>query len=146
MQALQLDRTAISFSPDGMTAYLRLPEPEMGMQYRLDDIQAALLDGGVKKGIDRKAIQNMIQSRVYGRAVAVAAGKAPQDGKDGYFEYMFESQLDGKPRINEDGTVSYTIKLFEMVTEGQVIAQYHPAIQGEDGYTVKDAPVGCLSS
>lgn len=49
MQALQLDRTAISFSPDGMTAYLRLPEPEMGMQYRLDDIQAALLDGGVKK-------------------------------------------------------------------------------------------------
>ncbi len=141
MQTLQLDRTAISFSPDGMTAYLRLPEPEMGMQYRLDDIQAALLDGGVKKGIDRKAIQNMIQSRVYGRAVAVAAGKAPQDGKDGYFEYMFESQLDGKPRINEDGTVSYTIKLFEMVTEGQVIAQYHPAIQGEDGYTVKDAPV-----
>lgn len=141
MQTLQLDRTAISFSPDGMTAYLRLPEPEAGMQYRLEDIQEALSAGGVKRGIDTKAIAGMLQSRIYGRSVAVAAGKAPKDGKDGYFEYMFESQLDGKPRINEDGTVSYAIKLFEMVTEGQVIALYHPAVQGEDGYTVKDAPV-----
>lgn len=141
MQTLQLDRTAISFSPDGMTAYLRLPEPEAGMQYRLEDIQDALSASGVKKGIDQKAIVGMLQSRTYGRSVAVAAGKVPVDGKDGYFEYMFESKLDGKPRINEDGTVSYAIKLFEMVTEGQVIALYHPAIQGVDGYTVKDAPV-----
>ena len=137
MQALQLDRTAISFSPDGMTAYLRLPEPEAGMQYRLEDIQDALSASGVKKGIDQKAIVGMLQSRTYGRSVAVAAGKVPVDGKDGYFEYMFESKLDGKPRINEDGTVSYAIKLFEMVTEGQVIALYHPAIQGVDGYTVR---------
>ena len=141
MQTLQLDRTAISYSPDGMTAYLRLPEPAAGVESCLEDVESALLAGGVKQGIDQKAILNMIRSRIYDRSVAVATGKAPQDGKDGYFEYMFQSQLDGKPKINEDGTVSYAIKLFEMVTEGQVIAKYHPAVQGVDGYTVKDAPI-----
>ena len=143
MQTLQLDRTAISFSPDGMTAYLRLPEPEpgTGLNYSPEAVQAALAAGGVKRGIDQKAILNMIRSRIYDRSVAVAAGKPPQAGKDGYYEYLFQSQLDGKPRINEDGTVSYAIKLFEMVTEGQVIAKYHPAVQGVDGYTVKDTPV-----
>lgn len=141
MQTQQLDRTAISFSPDGMTAYLRLPEPLDGLKYRLEDVQAALSASGVKAGVDQKAIIGMIQDRVYGRAVPVASGKPQKDGKDGYFEYMFQKQLDGKPRINEDGTVSYAIKLFEMVTEGQQIAQYHPAVQGEDGYTVKGTPV-----
>lgn len=141
MQTLQLDRTAISYSPDGMTAYLRLPEPAAGVKYSLEDVEAALVAGGVKQGIDQRAILNMIRSRIYDRSVAVATGKAPQDGIDGYFEYMFQSQLDGKPRINEDGSVSYAIKLFEMVTEGQVIAKYHPAVPGVDGYTVKDTPI-----
>lgn len=141
MQTLQLDRTAISFSHDGMTAYLRLPEPMQGQKYRLEDVQAALTASGVKSGIDQEAIRGMVRDGIYGRPVVVATGKAPQDGKDGYFEYMFQSQLDGKPRINEDGTVSYAIQLFEMVTEGQVIAKYHPAIQGMDGYTVKDTPL-----
>ncbi len=141
MQTQQLDRTAVSFSPDGMTAYVRLPEPFDGQKYRLEDVQAALSASGVKTGIDKNAILGMIQGGVYGRSVPVASGKPPKDGIDGYFEYMFQRQLDGKPRINEDGTVSYAIKLFEMVTEGQQIALYHPAVQGEDGYTVKETPV-----
>ncbi len=141
MQTQQLDRTAVSFSPDGMTAYLRLPEPFEGLKYSLEDVQAALSASGVKTGIDQKAIIGMIKDEIYGRSVPVASGKPQKDGIDGYFEYMFQQQLDGKPRINEDGTVSYAIKLFEMVTEGQQIAQYHPAIQGEDGYTVKGTPV-----
>ncbi len=141
MQALQLDRKAITFSRDAMTAYLRLPEPLGGQKYRLEDVQAALAASGVKSGIDQGEIQNMIRAGIYDRPIAVASGKAPQDGVDGYYEYKFQSQLDGKPKIKEDGSVSYAIQLFEMVTEGQVIAVYHPAIQGSDGYTVKDTPV-----
>ena len=48
MQTQQLDRTAVSFSPDGMTAYVRLPEPFDGQKYRLEDVQAALSASGVK--------------------------------------------------------------------------------------------------
>lgn len=141
MQTLQLDRTAVSFSHDGMTAYLRLPEPLGGQKYRLEDVQAALAASGVKNGVDKEELLSMVNDGIYNRSVAVATGKVPQDGKDGYFEYLFKSQLDGKPRINEDGSVSYAIQLFEMVTEGQVIAKYHPAVQGIDGYTVKDTPL-----
>ena len=141
MQTQQLDKTAVTFSRDAMIAYLRLPEPLGGQTYRLEDVQAALSAGGVKSGIDQKEILNMIRSGIYNRPIAIASGKAPQEGKDGYYEYKFQSQLDGKPRINEDGTVSYAIQLFEMVTEGQVIAIYHPAVQGKEGYNVKGAPI-----
>lgn len=141
MQTLQLDKTAIAISQDSMTAFLRLPEPLGGQQYSLEEIQAALADSGVKCGIDQKAILQMIQGRVYNNSVAVASGQAPKDGTDGYYEFKFRSKLDGKPRINEDGSVNYAIQLFEMVNEGQVIALYHPAVQGVDGYTVKDIPL-----
>lgn len=141
MQTLQLDKSAISISHDAMTAYLRLPEPLAGQKYRLEEVQAALVAGGIKNGIDQQELLNMINNGIYNHSVAIASGKAPQDGIDGYYEYRFQSQLDGKPRINEDGSVSYAIQLFEMVTEGQVIAKYHPAVKGVDGYTVKDTPI-----
>lgn len=102
---------------------------------------AAPISSGIRRGIDQNVIQQMVQGAVYDRTVAVASGQEPQNGTDGYYEYKFRRQLDGKPRINEDGTVSYTIQLFEMVYEGQEIAVYHPAVHGVDGYTVKDAPL-----
>ncbi len=141
MQAQQLDKTAISISQDSMTAYLRLPEPLQGQNYQLEDVKAVLESAGVKVGIDEEAIKKMLDYGIYNRTMAVATGKAPQNGIDGYYEYKFQRQLDGKPRINEDGTVSYAVQLFELVQQDQVIAIYHPAVRGENGYTVKDAPV-----
>lgn len=141
MQTLALDQSAIAISQDGMTAYLRLPEPLEGQQYQIEDIVALLEKSGVKVGIDQKAIATVLRNRRYNEAVAVANGKIPKDGIDGFFEYKFQRKLDGKPRIREDGSVSYAIQLFELVEEGQVIALYHPAVQGVDGYTVKDAPL-----
>ncbi len=141
MQTIQLDRKAVTISQDSMTAYLCLPKPLDGQKYSLEDVQTVLADSGIRRGIDQNVIQQMVQGAVYDRTVAVASGQEPQNGTDGYYEYKFRRQLDGKPRINEDGTVSYTIQLFEMVYEGQEIAVYHPAVHGVDGYTVKDAPL-----
>lgn len=143
MQTQLLDKSAITFSQDAMTAYLRLPEPLGAQQYQVQDIQAALAENGVKTGINNDALTQVVSKGIYNRTVAVATGKQPKDGTDGYYEYFFQQTLDGKPHIKEDGSVDYSIKLFEMVNEGQVIAVYHPAIPGEDGYTVKETPVRC---
>ncbi len=141
MQTLQLDKTAISISQDSMTAYLRLPEPLKGQRYQPEDVLAALDSAGVKAGIDAEAILKMIDYGIYNRTMTVASGRAPQNGTDGYYEYKFQRKLDGKPKINEDGSVSYAIQLFEMVNKDQVIAVYHPAVRGMNGYTVRDTPV-----
>lgn len=141
MQTVQLDRRAVMISQDFMTAYLCLPKPLDGLKYSLEEVQGVLEDSGVKRGIDKDMIQKMVRDGIYDRSVAVAVGEEPKNGIDGYYEYKFQRHLDGKPRINEDGTVSYAIQLFEMVNEDQVIAIYHPAVHGVDGYTVKDVPL-----
>lgn len=141
MQTLQLDKRAVMISQDFMTAYLCLPKPLDGLKYTLEDVQAVLEDCGVKRGIDQEMIKKMVQGGIYERSVAIATGEEPKNGTDGYYEYKFQRHLDGKPKINEDGSVSYAIQLFEMVNEGQVIAVYHPAVPGVDGYSVKDVPI-----
>ena len=144
MQNHSLENIAVTFSQDSMTAYLRLPEPLEGQIYQVDEIRNVLIANGVKYGIDDAAIQKLLDHENYNRNVEVAFGKPAKDGVPGYYEYFFQQKLEGKPAINEDGTVNYQIKLFELVSEGQTIAVYHPAVHGIDGCTVKDTPVRAL--
>ena len=56
---------------------------------------------------------------------------------DGYYEYNFNSSLDHKPKLLPNGTADYwSVHLIEEVSKGQVIATYHPAVEGRDGATV----------
>ena len=49
------------------------------------------------------------------------------DGTDGYYEYKFDTNFDGKPEPLPDGSVDYwSVHSIESVTAGQVIAVYHP--------------------
>ncbi len=137
MQMPEFDKTAITISHNSMSAFLRLPEPLGGQEYSLENIRQALADSGVTAGINVDVIQNMIQGHIYEQTVSVANGREPKPGVDGFYDFKFDRKLDGKPRIREDGSVDYAIKLFEVVTEGQVIAVYHPAVHGVDGFTVK---------
>ena len=113
MQTLQLDQTAVTDSQDEMTAYLRLPEPLGEQKYTLEDVINVLTDSGVKTGFDKEAIVRIIQEGIYDQPIVVAEGKKPTNGTDGYYEYRFERNLDTKPKVNPDGSVSYAIKLFE---------------------------------
>ncbi len=69
--------------------------------------------------------------------ILVAKGAEAQDGKDGYFEYLFETNLSQKPIVLEDGTVDYkNIKMIELVESGQKIAIYHAGTAGTNGYNL----------
>lgn len=144
MQTNSLENIAVKFSQDSMTAFLRLPEPLEGQSYQADEIMGVLKSQGVVYGIEEGAIHNLLIQGNYDKDVEVAFGKPAQDGTQGYYEYFFDENFEGKPTINADGTVNYQIKLFEMVTEGQKIAEYHPAKHGIDGCTVRDTPVRAI--
>lgn len=128
----------VRISSDDMQAYLRLPEPEEGTTYTVDDLVDILKLRDVVMGIDQDALNKIIEEPIYGKEVAVASGKMPVPGQDGYFRYNFRTDFSLKPKEKTDGSVDYwSINTIETVVADQVIAMYIPAMQGEDGYTVK---------
>ena len=51
---------------------------------------------------------------------------------------MFQTEIDTKPKILEDGSVDYSeYGDVPTVEEGQTVVIYHPAIPSEDGVSVK---------
>lgn len=82
--------------------------------------------------VDIHAISNHI---AYGQYVCVAQGKAPTRGKDGYYEFCKDMQdIKKKPLVMENGTVDYHNSLtLATISEGEVLAIYHPPTEGEEG-------------
>lgn len=131
----------VLISSDGMQASVVLPtsfdEDGKLRRFSQDDIFSALRQKGVVTGIMKDAISEMLDNEMYGVEVVCAKGKNPTDGKDGYYEYMFNDVLDRKPKIREDGTADYwSIHLVELVKKRQVIARYHDPDNGIDGENV----------
>ncbi|MCM1284447.1 MAG: FapA family protein [Muribaculaceae bacterium] len=142
MEAAEKNESKIRVSSDEMEAYLTLNEPEEGIEYTLTDVQRLVEQSRISYGIDHDALEHIIRGKIYNREVCIAKGVQPVDGRDGYFVYNFNMDLNGKPTVREDGSVDYwSVHNIEMVEEGQVIATYHDPIEGSDGVTVLSRPV-----
>lgn len=127
---------AIVLSEDAMEAQLSLRPRQSG--YTLQLVKSRLKDVGVTHGILDQVILKMIEEENYGSLVTVAKGSFPVHGKDGWYEYMFETEQDDKPKILADGSVDYSqYGNIPSVEEGEVIAKYHPAEDSKDGLTVR---------
>lgn len=131
----------ISTAPDMMSAKIKLHLDNGGQQFSAEDLKELLAMKNVKTGIDMDAIEKMLENNIYDIFVEVAKGKAPVKGKDGYFIFhVKQPEAVTGPRELEDGTVEY-IKTTEyaIVDEGDLLAEYIPATNGEYGYTIDNA-------
>ncbi len=141
MAALTINEPQIRVSHDSMKAYLYLPGPELE-SYTVSDVTEALQASGVVYGIQEDKIQEAIDKQIYNEEVLIAEGDKPEDGVAGYYEYKFDMNFSKQPKVRPDGSVDYwSIKMVEIVTEGQEIAVYHPAVPGVDGMDVKGKPL-----
>lgn len=132
----------IRVSADGMEAYLSLPRPLDEEPWTIERLKTLMEQQRVCAGIDEDVLKTMIEDSVYDKEMRVAVGERPVDGTDGYYEYHFNSQFSKKPTIRSDGSVDYwSMNLIETVRSGQVIAEYHPAVQGQPGVNVHGLPV-----
>lgn len=128
----------VRVSYNDMEAYLMLPEPPEGEEYTAAMLMDALEEKAVSEGIDHRKIQEMVSQKLYNTEFKIAAGVAPTDGVDGYYDYNFDTNFDSKPKVLPDGSVDYwSVHSIESVVADQVIAIYHPAVEGTDGVTVK---------
>jgi hypothetical protein len=128
----------VRLSYDEMDAFLLLSPIAFDSEvYTKAEVLQALADKRVKSGIDESKIDQMISEKCYGREEIVAHGTPAVEGVDGYFEYHFNTDFDGKPKERPDGSVDYwSIHAVEMVEAGQVIAVYHEPVDGSPGMTV----------
>lgn len=137
----QVKPPKINISSDGLDARIFFPMPEPGQEretYTKGQILDMLKDAGVTFGIDQEAVARIADSPMYNRDVVIATGKNAVQGEPGHYDYYFDLTVNRKPTIREDGSTDYmNIKVIETVDKDQVIAVYHPAVQGAKGITVR---------
>lgn len=142
MEDISMKGATVRISADGMEAVMVLRPPEAGEEYTLPELVRYLRTQRVTEGIEEAAIQKMIEDGIYMREVCVAHGREPVHAQNGRYELNFNPNVDGKPKIKEDGSVDYwSIRTVEMVKEGQVIATYFPPTEAINGMTVTGKPV-----
>lgn len=128
----------ITLATDMMSAKLKLHLDDNGQELSQEDLKELLLARNVKTGIDEDAILRMLEHNIYDIFVEVARGKAPVKGKDGYFIFHVKNpEQQNGPKELEDGTVEYVHTTeYTIVEEGDLLAEYVPATNGEYGYTI----------
>ncbi|MDD7641983.1 MAG: FapA family protein [bacterium] len=127
----------VRITEDYMEAYMTVPPTGTPEKYTVEYLTEVLHLNHVKIGILTESLQKIIDNNIYNKEVLVAQGAEPQDGKDGYFEYLFDTELSQKPIEQADGSVDYkNIKMIELVEPGQKIAIYHPGTAGTNGYNL----------
>lgn len=135
---MPLPMPSVRITDDCMEAYMTVYPTGTPENYTVEYLADILHLNHVKIGIMQEMLQAIVNQHIYNKEVLVAKGMAAQPGQDGYFEYMFETDLSQKPIENEDGTVDYkNIKMIELVNEGQVIAVYHASTAGTNGYNLQ---------
>lgn len=115
------------------TAALLSGENELNEAY----VKSCLKEEGVAAGIKKDAILKMLEEAELGKEYVVAVGKEAVPGKDGYYEFFFDTDAKHKtkPRIREDGTIDYSVNR-QLVNPGDIVAAYHECEKGAFGYTV----------
>ncbi len=132
-------RSYVRITEDNTEAWLYLCAPEDGTSYDKSEIMRYLNINKVVAGINESHIAAMCKKKIYDREVKIATSEKGDAGCEGHFEFFFNTEKP-KPEIRNDGSVDYrSMSLVQNVTEGDLLAVYHPAIQGKSGRDVTGA-------
>ena len=131
------DYLEVSIESNGMEASMLLDQPIEGMVYTVDHVIEALKKQGVVLGIDREAIENILNTQEYGISKVIARGREPVDGEDGEYEFLFRTELPIQPKQLPDGSVDYRhMEYFEEIKAGDKVAVYKASTLGKGGFSV----------
>ncbi len=131
--------TYVKIAPDNMSAYLFLGAPGPGEHYSSEQVVEYLKHNGIISGVIYSNIEAMTKKGVYLREVKIAEGTEIVNGTNGYYEFKFNAEdIARRPVIRSDGSVDYqSMSLIQNIAIGDVLAVYHPPVQGEQGVDIK---------
>ena len=104
----------------------------------LDQIIRQLETQGVVAGIEQDKIDEFVDNPVYNSPCEVAAAIKPQDGRDAYIVFNFETdQTKLRLRETKDGQVNFKeLNQIHNVIKGEPLAQKMPPERGKAGKTL----------
>lgn len=138
----QNEKPEIRISYDNMEVFLKLPIPSTGKTFTVEELLEQLEMKGVRSGIDRDMLCRMVEDKIYTIEKCVAVGRAPIDGTDGQYEFLFNRVFNSTPLQRPDGSVDYhSVNVIATVGKGDEVAIYHPCVQGISGENVKGAAI-----
>ena len=97
---------------------------------------------GVKVGINAELLDALAVEREYNIPYIIAEGVPAIDGKPAVIEYLFQTEKDTRPEIDDSGNVNYKkLNVIASVKQGQKIAQLKPMIPGSEGLNIYGDPL-----
>ena len=128
----------VDVSEDGMKAIARFYAPsEGGNELSADEILYDLQAKGIVYGVIEETAASYVANRDYCNDYLIAHGKEVVQGTNGFIEYLFNTNPNTRPKLNEDGTVDFkNLSILNPCSEGQVLAKLTLSKQGEEGINV----------
>lgn len=129
----------LSVSDDNMTATVRFfPPSECGERMTFDEFLKDLHYKNISSGIQMGALQDHFQSDgIYCTDFIVAQGRPPRQGTDAHIEYYFDTDLNARPAMREDGSVDFfNLNVINHCHAGDVLARIIPEDEGDYGMDI----------
>ena len=124
----------------GIEAFISMKRE--GEKVDRDSLIESLAEMEVTYGLIEETIDKICSGNYDKKAMLIARGSIPKKGADGSYEFFFNTDTDNKPKILSDGSVDYqTMEKFTVVKAGDVLAVYHDAEEGEEGYAVNGSAI-----
>lgn len=136
--AVEAGSVNLTVSDDKMTAYARFYPPFKGGTEMIEaDIISDLKFNGIKYGTNKEAIETFLSKREYCKTFEIAIGLPVTEGSDAEITYLFNTDLSGRPAVNEDGSVDFhNLNTVCHINAGDELAKMKPAVNGRAGMTV----------
>ena len=99
------DCYSITISPDEMEAVLEIHSNVK--ECRREDILKVLYNHGICYGICYEQIESIVRGNLLLKSIPIAKGMPVRDGKDGWYEFFFRTEVARTPKVLEDGNVDY---------------------------------------
>ncbi|MBQ7583710.1 MAG: DUF342 domain-containing protein [Lachnospiraceae bacterium] len=124
----------------GIEAFITMKEE--GKKIDRDSLIESLQEMDITYGLIEENIDKICSGNYDKRPIPIARGNIPKKGADGWYEFFFNTEVGRKPKILEDGSVDYqTMEKFTVVKEGDLLAVYHDAEEGEEGHAVNGTAI-----
>ena len=135
----EAEKMIVTVSADGMQAVCRfIPPTTGGRVMHKEDLLKDLEFNGIKFGIIEAEVDRYITNKEYCTDYVMARGKAVEEGHDAEIIYKFNTNLQAKPKENEDGSVDfYDLDIIASVSEGDELAELIKEDEGTPGIDVR---------
>ena len=135
----EAEKMIVRVSEDGMQAICRFIPPSTGGRVmHKEDLLKDLEFNGIKFGIIEAEVDRYISNKEYCTDYVMARGKDVVEGHDAQIIYKFNTDLQAKPKENEDGTVDfYDLDIIASVSAGDELAELIKEDEGTPGVDVK---------